>query len=217
MIDEILRREPAKRFALRLIKKHLPVPERRVHSSSMQHRLVQRYLWRRIGGNVDAFSFCRDDHGIDRRFSVARDLRVPHTVQLHGEASDGKALRRELAPVRNIQCSARMILRKRLRRFFVIMVRVQVCEQKPAGLFVCAGSRYNFLPDRFRRAVKRRKLLRQCINQKTRFPGREDKSAVTDQSYLHCSMSRNSCSERTGMPSSFAFLSLLPAFSPATT
>ena len=47
----------------------------------MQHRLVQRYLWRRIGGNVDAFSFCRDDHGIDRRFSVARDLRVPHTVQ----------------------------------------------------------------------------------------------------------------------------------------
>ena len=81
MIDEILRCEPAKRFALRLIKKHLPVPERRVHSSAMQHRLVQRYLWRRIGGNVDAFSFCRDDHGIDRRFSVARDLRVPHTVQ----------------------------------------------------------------------------------------------------------------------------------------
>ena len=166
---------------------------------------------RNYAAGGDAMMLCLEGEG------VITNEGVPHTVQLHGEASDGQALRRELAPVRNIQCSARMILCKRLRRFFVIMVRVQVCEQKPAGLFVCAGSRYNFLPDRFRRTVKRRKLLRQCINQKTRFPGREDKSAVTDQSYLHCSMSRNSCSERTGMPSSFAFLSLLPAFSPATT
>ena len=75
--------------ALGLIKKHLPVPERRVRFSSGKNAFVNRGLRGRVGRDIDAVPLARDDHRVDRGFSVSRNLRVPHAVELDGEIADG--------------------------------------------------------------------------------------------------------------------------------
>ena len=49
---------------------------------------VNRGLRGRVRRDIDAFSLARDDHRVDRGFSVSRNLRMPHTVELDGEISN---------------------------------------------------------------------------------------------------------------------------------
>ena len=202
---------------LGLIKKHLPVPECRVRFSSGKNAFVNRGLRGRVRRNIDAFSLARDDHRVDRGFSVSGDLRVPHAVELDGEIANGKRLGRGLPAARNVNQCVFVSRGKFFGRFPVKMVWMQVRKEQTANGCVLAFSRDDLPPGLLGRAVKWGELLRQRVKEQCLTAGFQRKAAVADERNLHPSMSRNSCSERTGIPSSLAFLSLLPAFSPATT
>ena len=204
-------------LTLGLIKKHLPVPERRVRFSSGKNAFVNRGLRGCIRRNIDAFSLARDDHRVDRGFSVSGDLRVPHAVELDGEISNRKRLRRGLTAARDINQCVFVPRGKFLSRFPVKVVGMQVRKENAANGCILPLPRDDLPPGLLGRAVKWGELLRQRVKEQYLTAGFQCKTAVADKLDLHPSMSRNSCSERTGIPSSFAFLSLLPAFSPATT
>ena len=203
--------------ALGLIKKHLPVPECRVHLPPAKYTLVNRGLRGRVGRNIDAVPLTRDDHHVNGGFSVSGDLRVPHAVELDGETADRKRLRRRLPAARNVNQCVFVSRGEFFGCFPVKMVWMQVRKEQTANGCILAFSRDDLPPGLLGRAVKRWELLRQRVKEQCLPAGFQRKAAVADKRDLHPSMSRNSCSERTGMPSSLAFLSLLPAFSPATT
>ena len=142
---------------------------------------------------------------------------MPHAVELDGEIADGKRLGRRLPAAWNVNQRGFVPRGKFLSRFPVKVVGMQVRKEKAANGCVRAFSRDDLSPDPLGRAVKRWELLRQRVKEQYLTAGFKCKTAVADKRDIHANMSRNSCSERTGIPSSLAFLSLLPAFSPATT
>lgn len=133
-------------LTLWLIKKHLPVPECRVHLPPAKYTFVNRGLRGRVRRNIDAFSLARDDHRVDRGFSVSRNLRMPHTVELDGEIADGKRLGRGLPAARDINQCVFVPRGKFFGRFPVKVVGMQVRKKQAANRCVRALPRDDLPP-----------------------------------------------------------------------
>lgn len=164
-------------LTLGLIKKHLPVPECRVHLPPAKYTFVNRSLRGRVRRNIDAFSLTRDDHRVDRGFSVSGDLRVPHTVELDGEISNRKRLRRGLTAARDINQCVFVPRGKFFGRFPVKMVGMQVCEKQAANGCIRPLPRDDLPPGLLGRAVKWGELLRQRVKEQYLTAGFKCKTA----------------------------------------
>ena len=178
---------------------------------------MRRRIRNGVRRDVDAPAACCDQQDIVRHIRELRSRHVRKAAAFHGKRPGRPCDRLRHLFVRQKRCQCAAPAEQGVYPRFIVMIRVQMRKKHAAQAGIDARTIQQFLHFRVREFIKRREASVWRVDQEAFTRVLQQKAAAAKKRDPHLSISRNSSSVRIGIPSSLAFFSLLPAFSPATT